>query len=572
MINIGILGGGPAALFLMKHLIHINDTHISITIIEKTNQLGAGMPYSTQGACTEHVTNVSDNEIPELVTPIHDWIMEAPEQLLRQYNINEHNFNEYKVLPRLFFGQYLSAQFDKLLTQAKENGIAVQVLYNTTALNIFDDTVSGKVKVETSKKELAFDRVIICTGHNWPTRYEGEVTGWFDSPYPPSKLQGLNNYSVAVRGASLSAIDVIKTLARNNGAFSKNENGKLLYHLNEGSENFKIVLHSLYGLMPAVRFHLDDTHLSPEEALTFEEIQQLRNENDGYVPLDYLFEQKFKAPLKISSPDFYEKIRHMNMEAFVQHMLALRERLDAFQLLKAEYTEAEKSIKRKASVFWKEQLGSLSYIINYPAKHFCAEDMLRHKKILMPLISIIIAYIPQSSCNELLALYDAGILSLTAVDPSSNVVPGPDGGAEYTHTDDEGIKHINHYNLFVDAIGQPAFDYGNFIFGGLIDSGTISPARLKFKDAKAGEAEKEKANDKVERTDADTYYLKVPGISINDHFQVMDRYGVYSERTYIMAVPYIAGLNPDFSGLDFCEAASAAIVKSLLPRFAARQD
>lgn len=32
----------------------------------------------------------------------------------------------------------------------------------------------------------------------------------------------------------------------------------------------------------------------------------------------------------------------------------------------------------------------------------------------------------------------------------------------------------------------------------------------------------------------------------------------------MMAVPYIAGYNPDYSGLDFCEAASKFIVESIL--------
>ncbi|MEO6584150.1 MAG: FAD/NAD(P)-binding protein, partial [Ferruginibacter sp.] len=249
MINIGILGGGPAALFLVKQLLEQDDFKYSLTIIEKSNQLGAGMPYSKQGACPEHVTNVSDNEIPGMVTTIREWVDEAPPHLLQQYNINPDNFNEYKVLPRLFFGEYLTAQFDKLLAKAKQNSIPVKIYYNTEVLNIFDDADNKKIKVHTAEKEFYFDKVIICTGHNWQKKHEGKTNGWFDSPYPPSKITGLNNYPVAVRGASLSAIDAIKTLARNNGTFSKNEKGVLQYQLNDSSPNFKIVMHSLYGLM-----------------------------------------------------------------------------------------------------------------------------------------------------------------------------------------------------------------------------------------------------------------------------------------------------------------------------------
>ena len=60
------------------------------------------------------------------------------------------------------------------------------------------------------------------------------------------------------------------------------------------------------------------------------------------------------------------------------------------------------------------------------------------------------------------------------------------------------------------------------------------------------------------------YYLAVPGITINDSFQVLDSFGAYSDRIYIMAVPYIGGYNPDYSGLDFGEAASKKVVERLL--------
>ncbi|MBC7534323.1 MAG: hypothetical protein H7258_01360, partial [Ferruginibacter sp.] len=59
------------------------------------------------------------------------------------------------------------------------------------------------------------------------------------------------------------------------------------------------------------------------------------------------------------------------------------------------------------------------------------------------------------------------------------------------------------------------------------------------------------------------YYLTVPGISINDHFQVLDKFGSYNHRVYMMAVPHIGGLNPDYSGLDFCETAAKRIANAI---------
>lgn len=561
-MHIGILGGGPSGLFVYKRLLDSGIPDLAITIFEKHEQLGAGMPYSSYGANVEHITNVSGNEIPQLVTPVKEWISAAPHELLKQFNITPENFNDYKVVPRLLFGEYLSSQFQLLLQKGKKAGIKTVVLLNTEVADVMDDEQSETVKVITNEGKHQFDAVVITTGHQWPQKHEGKVPGYFDSPYPPSKLAEKTNYPVAIRGASLTAIDAVRTLARNNGSFTR-DNGAVSYQLAADSPDFRLVLHSIHGLLPGIRFHLEDPQLSKDEVMSETELWKLKEENEGFVPLDYIFERNFKKPLREQQPEFYEQVKDMSIEQFVEHMMSLRERLDPILLFKAEYAEAEKSIKRKQSVYWKEMLASLSYAMNYPAKHFSAEDMMRLRKTLMPLISIVIAFVPQSSCNELLALHAAGVLSVTAVDKDSEVIPQEEGGVLYVHTDEEGVEHRNRYQLFVDSIGQPHLPYHAFPFKSLREAGSISPARLKFRSAAEGEAAMQLKGQQVEQDGSGDYYLQVPGITINDNFQVLDKYGAYSERIYIMAVPHIAGFNPDYSGLDFCEAASGRIVNHL---------
>ncbi len=79
------------------------------------------------------------------------------------------------------------------------------------------------------------------------------------------------------------------------------------------------------------------------------------------------------------------------MEAFVASMLEIHELTDPFDLLKQEYDEAARSIRDHRSIYWKEKLSILSAAMNYPAKHFSAEDRLRLTRVLMPLISVVIA-------------------------------------------------------------------------------------------------------------------------------------------------------------------------------------
>lgn len=563
--RIGILGGGPSGLFLFKKLISSGNEHIEIQIFERSDRLGAGMPYSSCGANDEHITNVSENEIPELVSSIAEWAKTLPEPILARFNIDPDHFNEYKVLPRLFFGMYLSAQFELLLERAKAIGITTTVHLACHVEDIIDKpSLNETWVVLTEIGALKFDKVVICTGHHWPKKHEGSVPGYFDAPYPPAKLNLQLNHQVAIRGSSLTAIDAIRTLARNNGTFLKDDDQNLTYQPFAQSESFKMSMHSRSGMLPAVRFHLADSHLSNDSLLTKDEIAAHIAVNDGFLSLDYLFEKDFIEIFREKDPIFYQKIKGMKMEDFVAAMMELREQLDPFQLLSAEYVQAAKSIKRKETIYWKEMLGVLSFAMNYPAKYFSAEDMLRLQQTLLPLISIVIAYVPQSSCEELLALNKAGVLEMIAVGDDSEVVAQLEhGGAIYHYTTENGEKMGKHYQTYIDCVGQPHLNYAQFPFKSLLADKTVSQARIRFKSEAEGQREYENGNENVEKGSNNGYYLQVSGIAINDSFQVIDEYGAYNVRIFMMAVPYMGGLNPDYSGLDFCEEASKRIVQRM---------
>lgn len=562
--RIAILGGGPSGLFMYKSLIERESNDLEIVLFEAKNQLGAGMPYSHEGANTEHITNVSDHEIPQLVTSIEEWVKTVSNETLRSFNIDPEHFNEHKVVPRLLFGKYLAAQFELLKQKADQLGIDTTVHLNSQVSDIIDHSPSGKVTVEIRGNEVhTFDKVIICTGHKWPMKHEGNVPGYFDSPYPPAKLTLKLNHPVAIKGSSLTAIDAIRTLARHNGTFVQDVDGKLSFRTDPGCPSFKIVMHSRSGLLPAIRFHQDDPFLANELLLSKEELEANRIENGGFLSLDYLFEKSFKEQFIEKDATFYELVKDLSMEEFVEAVMNMREHRDPFELFKSEYMQAEKSIKERESIYWKETLSALSFSMNYPAKYLSAEDMLRLQKVLMPLISIVIAFVPQSSCEELLALYAAGKLDIIAVGSDSRIEPENTGGATYEYTDEKRQTHIAYYKTFIDCVGQPHLPYDSFPFKSLLEKGVICPARIKFRYPENGKKALENNSKQVYKGMDGAYYLRVPGITINDNFQVVDHHGVANDRIYIMAVPYIGGYNPDYSGLDFCAETSDIIAHHL---------
>lgn len=559
---IALIGGGPAALFFLKHIILKKIKPETIYIFEKNERLGVGMPYGKAGSGYEHVANVSANEIPKLSDDIELFIQKHSADGFDEY-LTDGAINRDQVIPRLLLGNYLENQFLAYIKLAKSSGIKVETYTNTEVKDIVHFNETETYSIIAGNEKYHADVVILSTGHQWPRSYEDTQKGWYDSPYPPSKFNFTTNYPVAVKGASLTAVDVIRTLSRQNGNFIKDKN-RVEYILKPESENFRIDLYSLSGFLPALRFHSEDEAYSSDWKMSLNEIFEYKKKHGGFVDLDYVFNKNFKMPLQKKDPEFYNEIKDLSIEEFVEKMMKLRKELDSFELFKAEYAEAEKSIKRHQSISWKEALTAFSYTMNYPAKHFSAEDMIRLNKVLMPLISIIIAALPQSSYREVIALYDAGIIRLNNVDPESKVKPQDSEGAVYEFKDDTGNSHEIPYQMYVDATGQRAMNFNDLPFDGLKNQGTVSTGYLSFKDENEAAKQLKNGNKMVKSGANNNFYLQVKGLSINDYFQALDSYGNVRKNLYIMSVAYIGGLNPDYSGLDFCDTAGEIIVNSMV--------
>ena len=563
--RIAIIGGGPSALFVFKRLVKTRRSDLVVHIFERKQQLGVGMPYSSEGATLEHITNVSGNELPNLCQPLAEWVQALPQDTLDHYRVDGARFSEERVLPRLLFGEYLRAQFELLREKAESLGLETVVHFDSPVTDIEDLPEQRQMAVEVDGADiLLFHRVVICTGHNWPKRHEGKVPGYFDSPYPPSKLARQFNHSVAIRGSSLTAIDAVRSLARQHGGFLRKSPHRLTYEAAADSPDFKLVMHSRSGLLPCVRFHLEDPQVNDDKLLPRQEWEQAKKENDGFVPLDLIFEEDFKKLLREKDAGLYERIKAMTMEEFVAAAMERRERSDPFHFFKAEYEEALESLAKRESIPWKENLAILSFALNYPAKHFSAEDMLRLKEVLLPLISIVIAFVPEGSCEELIALHHAGRLELISVGSDSDIEVDPKGQIVYRYSDDDGQERSPVYQTYVDCVGQPHLPVKAFPFPSLLEQKVVRQARLRFRSALKGRDQQQKDPDGVEQDGDGSYHLIVPGIAINDSYQPVDWEQKPHPRLHIMAVPYIAGHNPDYSGLDFCDEASLLIVDAML--------
>lgn len=570
-IRIALIGGGPSALSIIKKLLFSElrqeqsrePSGFSIDIFERNSSLGKGMPYSEEGASAEHITNISSDELAPFNETLAQWLGKQSHAYLASHGIDKTNLHVKHVIPRLLFGDYLNAQFEALMNKAASHGLNINAHVNSEVLDIKPNTNNQTSDVRTASGWLkGFDKVIICTGHAWPRRNEGNVAGYYDSPYPPIKLQHKYNHPVALKGCSLTAIDAIRTLSKANGRFY-HEQEKLKYKREQDVPDFKIVMHSLDGLLPNIRFHLDDPLVSDEGMLTEQQIAEYRANNDGFLSLDFIFEHNFKKVLEKRDDTFYQKIADKNLEQFTDWMLESRKAFEPFTLFKIECIQAAQSIKHEQTLQWKEVLALLSFTINHPAKYLSGEDTLRLQQKLLPLIGLMIANIPQASAEQLLALYESDVLEVISVDTNSNVQIEGDHCFMYHYENSAKQSIATPYQTFVDCTGQKHLPMADFPFTSMFEAETVLPACVRFKDKAQGQKQQLADRESVSIGADAEYYLTLKGFAINDDYQPILATGKPSERYFMMAVPFISGFNPDYSGFDFCEQVSTIIVEKL---------
>src|SRR5690606_14270475 len=101
-----------------------------------------------------------------------------------------------------------------------------------------------------------FDRIVIATGHSWSEDDRPEA-GYFSSPWPIFKLlpavDEVFDFPIGTLGASLSAFDVLSSLAHRHGRFEGGPE-EMTYLPHPGTENFKVYLHSGQGMLPHLQF------------------------------------------------------------------------------------------------------------------------------------------------------------------------------------------------------------------------------------------------------------------------------------------------------------------------------
>ena len=567
--NLAIVGSGPTAVFLLKHILDaaspLRGNLLSLTVIEKGSTAGYGMPYHPETTDIHNLSNISSEEIPELLESLFSWLQGRSDAELQSWRMERGELSKSEVYPRLAVGAYLKSQFDRLVEGIRDQGIAARVLTRHLVEDIKKED-NGLVSLSMEGgKVLKFDSVVIATGHNWPE--EDDVAhGHFFSPWPIGKLLPepgtFINTTVGVLGASLSAFDVVSSLAHRHGEFVRTDMG-LKYEALPGTGDFALVLHSSEGWLPHLQFDQEEPLREIYRHVDRAGMLALVGEN-GFLRLADYFDRVCRPALRAAfEKDENDELTELlsddgfGLEEFVAKMTDLHSYRNAFEGMGAEMVEARISVLHHKPIYWKETIDDLMYTLNFHAELLPAEDHLTFRRVVNPFLMNVIAAMPLPSGSILLALHEAGVLKLERGKVTIDEPQTEAGSTSLSIEEGEASRHVR-YTMFVECGGQKALGVRDYPFPTLVAAGMVCDAMALFVDPKAAEgAPPEKVSNREGKQ-----VLLTGGVGIDSAYRVIRSDGTPDSALFDLAFPHTSGTRPYSYGLQACSATSRIMVSA----------
>jgi uncharacterized NAD(P)/FAD-binding protein YdhS len=583
--KIAIIGSGATAIYLLKH---IND-HLEklgsfiqeISIFEKGVHMGMGMPYNPETTDVYNLSNISSEEIPELPVTFGNWLRDQNPEILASWNIKEFPIDDTKVYSRISLGAYFHEQYTFLIHQLAKKGILFNQISREEVSDIQTEKESNNVIVKTINGDSRlFDKIVIATGHHW-CKDNNEKTGYYSSPWPIQKLLPESgeyyNYPIGTLGASLSAFDVVTSLAHRHGTFS-GKGETLSYKLHSGAKGFKIVMHSVEGWLPHLQYEQEYPlreiyrHTSREEMLSL-------IDRDGFLRIHNFFD-KICRPALIQAFEkdriykMVEKLKndHINFKDFVQIMSDDHEYSDSFEGMRKERVVALNSEKNNQPTYWKETLDDLMYCLNFHVELLPAEDHLFFRKEVMSFLMNVIAALPLLSANILLSLYDEGCIDLVGGRVEVIEDSGKNDHTVIVVEKLDGTRETLNYKMFINCAGQKNIELEQFPFGSLIKDGNVRKARARFEKVKNPNELPKNINRELIFEEQNELLLYTGGVDVDAGYRLIDKDGKPNDGLYDISFTHTSGCRPYSYGLQACSATSKILTEVWLASISEKTD
>lgn len=570
--TLAMIGSGASVVFLLKHIqdncARLSSIWQEITIFEKDSVVGMGMPYNPKTTNTYNLSNISSEEIPELKISFANWLKQEKPEVLKTWGVTQEEVSDKKVYSRLALGKYLSDQFKGIVCTIEQKGIEISIRTNTQVIDIKDIPRDNNVQLTTyTGNTFIFNKVLIATGHHW-TKKDDLVSAYFKSPWPIFKIlpksKTYYNFTIGILGASLSAVDVVTSLAHRHGIFI-NKDGQLKFNLEKDANNFKIVMHDANGWLP---------HLQYEQKEPLRKIYRHADrksmldliDNEGYLRLETYFDIICRPVLKkaflandlfdmvssLSNPDF-------KLGDFIEKMSERHHYDNAFEGMRNEMLSAKKHLQEDTPIYWKEALDDLMFTLNWHAELLPAEDHLYFQVKVSPFLMNVISALPLDSAKILLALYDAGVLDLVA--GKITQITSENEETKVTVAQKDTTVSLT-YKMFVECAGDKIINIENYPFQTLVNQNVVRAATANYANKKIS-SEALKSDVKIFKKKGG-FLRQLDGIDIDPSFRIINKNGKASNRIFDLTFTHLSGLRPYSYGLQACNATAAIFINAMI--------
>lgn len=490
---------------------------MSISLFESGDAIGVGMPYSKENSSKSMLANIASIEIPPVIDSYIDWLAAQSDSDLRAYGVDPADLDDRKFTPRLLLGLYFREQLLALVDQAKQKGIEVGIHENAEVSDVIARQEGLLVSTQSGATEGPFDRVVLATGHDFPDADEA-TRSYFPSPWSGLIQAEVPAVRVGILGTSLSGIDAAMAVANQHGRFRRKDSELSFEHVANG---LQITLMSWTGVLPEADFYCPIPY-QPLQIMTDAAVAACASES---APLDAVFEL-FCAEIMLADPQYAQRINleTLTADTFGNAYFAAREAQDAFRWARKNLEEVEYNKAHKITVSWRYALLRMHEKVESILPNLSETDRKRFDGGLKTVFVDNYAAVPSESIRRLLALRDAGILSVLALGTDYELQRKNYGTVIIA----EGKTHV--FDVFVDARGQKP----------------LTSADLPFRSVREALL---KAGKEIPRVDEEYNMVGVPA---------------YAGRLTLAAIPYLMHERPFVQGITASAEIGAAIASGLM--------
>lgn len=462
--RIAIVGTGPTGIYALQQLLQSRDP-LSVALFEKADKAGIGMPYSPETVSKSMLANIASIEIPPVTTSYLDWLEDQPTGKLASYGLDPGDLHDRQFTPRLLLGEYFRDQLLALTASAEKAGHHIAIRESTEVLDILP--AAGGLLLQTLNGEAGpFDRVILATGHEFPDEDEASRS-YFPSPWSGLIEAEIPATSVGIMGTSLSAIDAAMAVANQHGRFRR-MGEDLSFH--PSGNGLQITLMSRSGILPEADFYCPLPY-EPLAVMTEAAVAACAKQPE---PLDALFDL-VRAEIMQADPAYALRIGFGGLDAdsFAGAYFAAREAADPFRWARSNLEEVERNKAAKVTVAWRYALLRMHERVEEMVPDLSDTDRERLDGGLKKVFVDNYAAVPSESIRRLLALRDAGILSVLALGEDYDLT------REDARTVIETGSDTHVFQVFIDARGQKPLCSKDLPFptlrGALLEAGEEIP-------------------------------------------------------------------------------------------------